>query len=295
MIRHNAASRTKKGRHAPDFPRRLEIELASNCNLRCVYCPRQYVNNLKGYIDFELFRKIIDEACRYRETIIVLHRRGESLLHPQFKDMLKYIAGKFNEVQLATNATLLSEEKFQPIVDAITFLSFSLDVPENYDKTRVPAKYASVEENILRFLEFNNGRVKTQASMVRTDNTPHEYCELFKKIWHGRVDRVRIYEEHSKNGVFGSLKNPRNERRPCVMPFYELLIYDDGRVGRCNHDWDGEPMGNANINSITEIWNSQKYENLRSQHCELKLTDPVCRNCDSWYPEIGNQGTGESV
>lgn len=279
----------------PDFPNRLEIELVSACNLRCVYCPRQYVPDLKGYMDNSLFRKMIDEAAARPETVIVLHRRGESMLHPQFKDMLQYISGKFKEVQLATNATLLSEDKFQPIVEGLTFLSFSLDAPENYNKTRIPARYHSVEEKILRFLEFNRGRVKTQASMVKTDDTKPENCELFKKTWQGRVDRVRIYAEHSKNGLFGSLQNPRNDRKPCVMPFYEMLIYDNGSIGRCNHDWNGDPMGDANINTIREIWHSQKYENLRNQHCTLEIIDAVCKNCDSWYPEIGRQGTGELV
>lgn len=287
--------KTEKNRQVPNFPHRLELELVSDCNLRCVYCPRRYLNTLKGYIDFELFKNIVDEASDRPETVIVLHRRGESMLHPRFKDILQYIAGKFKEVQMATNATLLNEDKFQSIVNALTFLSFSLEAPQTYDITRVPAKYHMVEKKILDFLEFNRGRVKTQASMVKTANTMDEHCDTFKAIWQGRVDRVRIYEEHSKNGVFGALQNPRKGRKPCVMPFYEMLVYDDGKIGRCNHDWNGDPMGDANADTLYEIWHSRKYEALRAQHCSLEFTDSVCKNCDSWYPEIGNQGTGEVV
>jgi len=287
------SKKSEEIRLTPDFPHRLEIELVSDCNLRCKYCPRHYISNLKGYIKFELFEKIVDEACRYPETVMVLHRRGESMLHPQFKDMLYYIAGKFKEVQMATNATLLNENKFRPIVDSLTFLSFSLDAKETYEQTRIPANYHKVEEKILKFLKFNGGRIKTQASMVKTDNTPIEYCENFKNTWRNRVDRVRIYEEHSRDGKFGALKNPRKIRKPCVMPFYELLIYDSGSVGRCNHDWNGDSMGDVNSETISEIWHNNKYNNLRKQHHILDLNDPVCMNCDSWYPEMGNQGTGE--
>lgn len=274
------------------FPSRLEIELVSDCNLRCTYCPRHYVNNLKGYMDFELFRKIITEAGNNPETIIVLHRRGESMLHPDFNKMLHYAAGKFKEVQMATNATVLNEDKFEAIVNAITFLSFSLDAPGVYNQTRIPARYHLVERKILKFLEFNKGRVKTQVSMVRTEAASEEDVRLFKEIWHDRVDRVRIYEEHSKGGVFGALKTPRVDRKPCVMPIYELLVYEDGKVGRCNHDWNGNPMGDTLEQTISDIWDSAKYENLRKQHDMLTFTDPVCKNCDSWYPEAGNQGTG---
>ena len=278
-----------------EFPKRLEIELVSSCNLRCTYCPRHYLRNLSGQMDFDLFRKIVDEASAYPGTIIALHRRGESLLHPRFNDMANYIAGKFKEVQLATNATLLTEDKFEPIVKGLNFLSFSLDTPANYDRTRIPARYDDVEDKIMNFLRFNKGRVKTQASMVRTEATKDKDAETFKDIWQGRVDRVRIYEEHSVGGVFGAMRNPRKIRKTCVMPFYELLIYDNGNVGRCNHDWDGEPMGNVNGSTIAEIWRNPKYANLRSQQLSLALSDEVCKNCDCWYAEIGKQGTGDVI
>jgi len=280
---------------APDFPQRVEIELVSDCNLRCVYCPRHYVNNLTGYMDFELFKKIIKELEKYPQTVLVLHRRGESLLHPKFNEMLNLISKKFKDVQIATNATALVPEKFEAIVNAITFISFSLDTPKNFDKTRIPAKYSIVEKKILQFLDYNKGRVKTQASMVKTAKTSQEEIEEFIRIWKNRVDRVRIYEEHSSDGNFGSLKNPRKDRKPCVMPIYEVLIYDNGKVARCNHDWDSDGMGDLNKNSIYEIWHSKKYEDLRKQHLSLNLTDPVCSKCDSWYPQIANQGTGKVI
>lgn len=279
----------------PDFPKRLELELVSDCNLKCTYCPRHYVNDLTGYMDLNLFKKIIDEAAEYPEMIFVLHRRGESMLHPKFSEMLNHIAGKFREVQMATNATMLTSDKFEAIVNGLDFLSFSLDTPERFNKTRLPAKYEKVEEKILNFLEYNKGRVKTQASMVKTSDTTDEMCIEFTEIWKDRVDRVRIYEEHSADGEFGSLKNPRKERKPCVMPIYEMLIYENGVVARCNHDWDSDGMGDVTKNSLKEIWMSPKYVDLRQQHLSQKLTDPVCSKCDSWYPEIGNQATGEVV
>ena len=279
----------------PEFPKRLEIELVSDCNLKCTYCPRHYVNDLTGYMDLELYKKIIDESEQYKDMIFVLHRRGESMLHPKFNEMLNYISGKFKEVQMATNATKLTEDKFESIVSGLDFLSFSLDTPKRFNKTRVPANYERTEEKILKFLNFNKGRVKTQASMVKTIDTTDDMCDEFTAIWTNRVDRVRIYEEHSVNGEFGSLTNPRANRKPCVMPIYEMLVYDTGVVARCNHDWDSDGMGDVTKNTLSEIWNNHKYVDLRKQHLSQQLTDPVCSKCDSWYAQVGNQGTGKVI
>ncbi len=278
-----------------EFPKRIEIELVSDCNLRCTYCPRHHLDGLNGYMDFTLFKKIIDEAASYKDRIIVLHRRGESLLHKNFAEMCAYVKGKFSEIQIATNGTCLTEEKSRAIIESLTFISFSIDVPEIYNQTRYPAQYKSVEEKILDFLKLNKGNVKTQVSMVQTDATLIKNVEEFKLLWQDKVDRVRIYQEHSKNGKFGSLSSKRPERKPCVMPEYEMLIYCDGMVGRCNHDWNGDPMGDANMSSLFEIWHNSKYNELRNQHKTLVFTDKVCQNCDSWYPEIGVQGTGDTI
>lgn len=283
---------------APEFPERIEIELVSDCNLRCTYCPRHYINELNGYIEFNLFKKIINEALSYPDTVLVLHRRGESMLHPEFNKMLELVAGNFKEIQMATNATLLYKDKFESIVNALTFLSFSLDTPSSFNKTRVPAKYTKVETKILNFLDYNKGRVKTQVSMVKTAQTSKAECLEFKQIWQERVDRVRIYEEHSTDGNFGSLKNPRQKRKSCVMPFYEILVYDSGNVARCNHDWNSDnsaTMGDLTKQSIRQIWHGEKYKDLRRQQRELKFEDSVCATCDCWYPEVGIQGTGEAV
>lgn len=276
------------------FPKRIEIELASACNLRCVYCPRKYLNDLNDFIQPDLFKRIIDEASAYPGTIIVMHRRGESLLHPDFVEICDYIKDKFHEIQIATNAVLLDDNKSKALIDSVTFISFSLDVPEVFDKTRIPAKYSLVENNINRFLELNRNKVKTQVSMVRTQKTPPENPERFKKIWAGKVDRIRIYEEHSRGGRFGSLSFSRGERKTCTMPFYEILVYANGKVGRCNHDWNNDyAIGDLNDKSIKGIWNSGYYKDLRAQQRSLNITDNVCKNCDSWYPEFGMQKTGE--
>jgi hypothetical protein len=278
----------------PELPYRCEIELSSACNLRCIYCPRRFLNDIDSFMSFNFFKKVIDELAVNPDIILVLHRRGESLLHPQFIEILDYIQGKFKSVQLATNATLLDKRKSQKIIDSVSFISFSIDLPEEFERTRLPARYEDTVQKINYFLELNNGKIRTQVSMVQTSERPPEDSERFKRIWSGKVDRIRIYEEHSADGKFGSLRKLRRQRVPCAMPFYEMLVYVNGKVGRCNHDWDGSPLGDLNGCSVKEVWHSAQYDKLRAQHMNLKIVDPVCSECDCWYPVAGSQMTGDT-
>ena len=274
-----------------EFPKRVEIELSSVCNLHCDYCPRRFVSSGLGhFLDTALFYRVIDEIVARKTTSIVLHRRGESLMHPDFLAILRYCQGKFSEVQLATNATLLTPEKIEVMTRVLTFLSFSIDLPERLATVR-GADYDLVARNIEAFLRRNSG-VQTQVSMVRTPEVTDADAARFMKLWEGKVDRIRVYEEHSRDGAFGSLCRERPDRRPCVKPFLETVVLSTGDIARCNHDWDSPPLGNITDKTIADVWRSPVYESLREQQRTLAFTDATCAACGSWYAEVGVQGTG---
>ncbi len=74
----------------PYLPIRLWIEPTSFCNLKCVMCPNKDLDRRdKGYMPLELFRKIVDEAAGFIHEANLIHR-GESLLHPDFFEMVRY-------------------------------------------------------------------------------------------------------------------------------------------------------------------------------------------------------------
>ena len=71
-----------------EFPMRVEIELTNDCNSYCTYCPRKYMRYEIGYMSLKLYRRLIDEISTFHNRTLVLFRRGESLLHPEFLKML---------------------------------------------------------------------------------------------------------------------------------------------------------------------------------------------------------------
>jgi len=278
----------------PAFPRRVTVELTNHCNLNCTMCPRRYMTMPGGFMSVSLFTRIIDEMAAHPGTVLVPFFRGESLLHPEFTAMIAYAKPRVGSVQLATNATLMNRAIAEALIDLeVDFVSFSIDSadPEIYGRVRRNADLGDVLRNIEYLCtmkqERNAKKPQIQVSVVETDDTA-EGVEAFIRFWSGKVDRVRVYREHSRDGHFGALGGEREERpsksrKPCLKPFNDLVVYWNGEVALCNHDWNRTaPLGNVHDRSIQEIWRSDAYELQRRAQIGMGEMEDLCRGCDHW-------------
>jgi len=280
---------------APEFPGRVTIELTNHCNLNCVMCPRKHMTGSKGYLSFFLFTEIIDEIAERESIALVPFFRGESLLHPRCIDMLAYAKKKgVGPIQFTTNATLMNEDVSRALIGLeIDFISFSVDSidPKDYSRIRKGADLKTVLKNIEVFCNLKKdkgiSKPEIQVSVVKTKST-YNGIDEFVNFWRQRVDRVRVYEEHSEDGSFGSLGKKGNnavceKRQPCLKPFTDMVIYWNGAVALCNHDWDRtNSLGNIKENSIEEIWHSDTYNRVRQAHLEEGKLEDLCQSCDHW-------------
>ena len=83
------------------MPIRLWVESSLACNLKCVMCPNKEIPQPnKGIMDFELFKKIIDEAKDFVNDIFI-HHRGEPMLNPRgsiSSTKMYFLAGFFRSI-----------------------------------------------------------------------------------------------------------------------------------------------------------------------------------------------------
>ena len=86
----------------------------TSATCRCIMCPtgRKEQVRKKGYMDFELFKSIVDEMAPWVQAT-TLHIWGEPLMHPKMFDMIEYCRDKGLRSEISTNATLLNEERAQ--------------------------------------------------------------------------------------------------------------------------------------------------------------------------------------
>lgn len=285
----------------PAFPLCLDIETTNVCNLDCIMCPRTvYIARGTygqiGMMDFDMYRRIIDEGAKYKLASVKLQYLGEPLAHPDVARQVKYAkdAGVL-DVMFNTNATLLTEEKAHEILEAgIDAIFFSVDsfYAEKFNRIRIGAKYEQVVGNILRFIDIKNRagyeKVHTRVSMTVMENDVDELV-LFKDYWLQYVDVVGFGVYHDVNAE--GIETPYNPTFTCAQPFQRMFIMWDGVCTPCCvDDHRGYRTGKVQQSSVYDIWHGKAYQRMREAQLTGRYKEiGICRSCYVPYTELDGQ------
>lgn len=278
-------------------PSYIWLEPTNHCNLRCIMCPTGTgkVNIEKGYMDYSFYKKIIDEIKDYT-SLVTLAVNGESMLHPNFFDMVKYASLQNVKVLLNTNATLLNEEKAYLLLNSgLAYISFAFDGYNKrmYENARVGSHFEKTLGNILYFLRLKKNKKRNLPYAVLSIlKLELEECSKverqdFLQRFDGLIDEIRLREVSTwgrtfKNTDKFSYKINTEYYPPCSRLWSTICISCNGDVVPCiynaNHEYI---LGNLKENELMDIWNSEKMLALRKAMLDgtyLKIS-PLCENC----------------
>ncbi len=141
------------------LPSRLYIECTAACNISCAQAccaPETGITRTRqaGMLDFEVFRRVIDEAGPALGRIDFFNY-GEAFLHKRAVEMCEYIKSRYPHIYLytSTNGLAFTEEQARRLVrSGIDEVTFSIDgaTPESYTKYRQRGNFDKAFAN-LRF------------------------------------------------------------------------------------------------------------------------------------------------
>lgn len=286
-----------------EFPLRFNIEPTNYCNLSCSMCPRE-LNRSFGYMDINIFQKIINESILYgKRLIITINKDGEPLLHPELSHMVKYAKDKkaAYKINFYTNGILLTEDKSLGLIKSgLDTIHISIDAftKETYRKIKNSQKLEVVEENVKRLVALKKKlQSKTPLVVVKIIQTPDTQSEIkpFIHKWKSIADFIEIGEYHNWDGTLNgsSQFNPKNlledtDRYPCTFLWYNPVILWDGKITTCCVDYQGKGIiGDIKEESIANIWQGNILKNIRMAHLKGKYnTIPLCSRCQFWRCEV---------
>ena len=279
-----------------DFPLCLEIEVSYYCNLKCPVCAREVLGDYgeRGLIERKLYSRIINNAARHKMPAILLAHEAEPLINPRLSDMIKEArdAGII-DIGMHTNANLLTEETSENLINAgITRINFSIDATneEVYNEVRPGGDFNAVVNNTLAFLKLKDKlkrrNIRTRVSFVVQHNNKHQK-KNFYEFWKDKVNVISFQTLVDFKKFDNRDKNANSYKKDfvCNRTWQLMIVRYNGNVVPCgkpfrSYDTDDYLLGNLNLNTIEECWNSHKMEKIRGFHSKEKYHMlPFCRDC----------------
>ena len=299
---YNMLARNPK---VPNMPVHIMVELTNYCNLRCPVCPTgtKVLKRKPQNIDVGLYAKFMDDMSDYLLTSS-LWGWGESLLHPEFEEILRLSFNRGVNIILSTNGQNLNDEK---IINAIlryppAHLIVALDgiTDETLSVYRQGAKLKPALEGVKGIATWRkNGVPKLDMRYIVMSHNEHEYPELSTFARNNKFDNLTIrtlsvidseggIEAHShlkpKGEKYAAYKYDGAKRVEydgyiCDSALHLPAIFSDGTLLLCCQDYDGQvKYGDLNKSSFKELWFSERAAKMR----KVVLSDnkyKFCYNC----------------
>jgi radical SAM protein with 4Fe4S-binding SPASM domain len=251
----------------------------------------------KGFMDFDLYRKIVDESKDFAFEINLAHR-GESLMHPKLIDAIDYARKNRIFTRLHTNGSLLTDDTSRKIIQSqLNRISFSFDGydKETYEKIRIGGKFDKTFENIVHFLELKKeARSKKPITTIEVINFEEKNKQEFleaKKRFRSQLKNLPLNSIvfRDMHNWAGQIKKKRLQGNYtiCPFPWNALIIFWDGAVLPCTQDFFGKfIVGDVKNSSLREIWNGESMRQLRQKLAEGSIADlKACSECDRVWRE----------
>jgi len=304
------------------WPTHFQIEPTTFCNLRCALCPvSEGMNRPTGHMDFELFKKLIDEAKDY-VFLILLWDWGEPFINPYIYDMISYAKDKGIKIVSSTNGHVFAEEEnakklVQSGIDTVIVAVDGI-TQKTYERYRRSGDLETVFKGI-RNIAASKQALHSQTPLVNfrfiaMKHNEHEIPELKKLAQSLEVDvlSIKTLNPHASDTYFENraakkeiynvfvpksarfqrfkyVDNGKNRtylRRdpPCKNLWNAPTIHWDGSVCPCTYDYNEMyAFGNLNKNSFKNIWFGVPYRKMRRQFRSDWSKIELCCNCSYTY------------
>lgn len=274
-----------------DYPKVIEVQFHNKCNSNCLICPYNDMNYSYENMTDQLFKKLLNEIDESKLKRIIPYLNNEPFLDINFIDKVKRIRNKFKkiEIEISSNVSMIKEEDIIEMCNLnITELRLSvfgyekdtynkmmpcLNYEKNFEKLRMISTIMSKTDTIISIVMIDNSEINDQ-EFIDMEKICKELGFKFER-W-GFLDRSDNVT-YKSNNIYNKDVSYCEQNRPLER----MHILSDGRVIFCCQDWSHSlVVGNINNNTISEVWNSDIYNNARNSLCDKEKDSPmICKKC----------------
>jgi len=278
------------------FPQNMLLEVTNCCNDTCLFCANSKCTKIRGFIEPEVAKRILEKAYMLGTREVGFYGTGEPLLDHNLEEYISYAKKLgYEYVYITTNGALMTEERAKSLINAgIDSIKFSVNASNRDDYVLIHGQddFDVIINNIKCLHELRkeqNRKVALYISYVVTRYTKQQKKEFVDKyteyvddiIFNDCVDIAGCMGNEITNwlSVDEKVQCPY-ENEVCPLIFKTLYVTYEGFLTMCCADFQNYlVIADLKKDDLEVAWNNEYAQNLRRQHLEHRTEGTLCYNC----------------
>jgi radical SAM protein with 4Fe4S-binding SPASM domain len=273
------------------------IELTNTCNAKCPLCPTgsDSLDRNKGFISTSLFAKIMKEIAQLAYKVqLSSWNYGEPFMHPQWFELFSMIPENVNH-KTSTNGLvfykqetidLLAKSNLNECIVSIdgSTKEFNATYRKGVDLDRIYEGLKYFREKYGQLIHRPKIKIQTVLFPYNKDdlvNIKSRFEGLYDEIYY-KLPNFNMTEYNETNEINRQTQLKVIETIPnsCSMFSRSFVINWNGDCNPCCHDYQGHVIiGNANSQTINEIFNSDKSREFYARIITNRKQNDICKVC----------------
>jgi radical SAM protein with 4Fe4S-binding SPASM domain len=306
ILKLSGAWSKMRGEAGPMRPVMLFCETVNICNADCVFCPYSAQTRPRGFMQPELFSRVLDQYCQIGGGHLTLTPMvGDALLDRLWMQRIRLLAETCDQITASVTSNLYALDKYSDdeVLEMLKVLrrihiscyGITAGECEALTRRRVFDRFLSQTRRLLSLRQASRVDCDVRVGFRLAQPRSTEELEAFLRTNLGHILPFGATSTYANwgNSMQGALPleanwiPPRTNESACVMLPLAVQIYWDGRVSACSCcDYDSGDqlyLGDVTRQSLRDIFNGPESQAVWRAHETGKL-QPICRHCTFHVP-----------
>ncbi|MFH1439835.1 MAG: radical SAM/SPASM domain-containing protein [Candidatus Woesearchaeota archaeon] len=222
--------------------------------------------------------------------VIVLHGYGDPLLDTKIIERIKILTDKGIPSYFSCNPANIDVEKnLEMFKNGLGYIKYSIESVDDFLHKKIRGEASNFSESYKKIIQLIEKKkeygYKTTIVItmldLKMDNHDKEFEKLkkaFEKydvyIYFKSQDQQWYQDKHEGTNSIHWIEF-------CQFPWSSMTIKSNGEAAMCVEDFNNEIiLGDANKESLIDVWNNTKYQELRINHFNCKKGIKCTEQCD---------------
>lgn len=264
------------------------------------------INQIRPFTqwEWEIWQNFIEEKYRiYRNDmsenhfflhiipkVLVLHGYGDPLLDKKMPEKVRKLTEKGIPSYFSCNpANIDIEKNIEMFKSGLGYIKYSMESVDDFLHKKIRGSASNFSESYQKLLQLLEEKekynFKTIVVITMLDLNRQNQQEEFQKLEEAfKGLDVYIYLKSQDQQWYQDKNEGTNSIHWiefCQFPWSSMTIKSNGEAAMCVEDFNNETiLGDARKEFLYDIWNGEKYAQLRKDHFELTAGIKCTEQCD---------------